>query len=483
MGQNRHGAPPVAVHVYNTMTRSKEPLHLVEPQRVHMYVCGPTVYDRIHIGNARPLIFFDTVRRYLSQFYHVRYVVNITDVDDKIIHRAQQHGETMHDVAQRNIAFFMEDMDALRVRRADHHPRVTEHIDDIVAFIAALLERGCAYVVDGDVYFRTASFPTYGRLTHVRMDALQHGIRVAIDERKESPHDFALWKSSKAREPSWPAPWGTGRPGWHIECSAMARAYLGDTIDIHGGGADLQFPHHECEIAQSESRTGQTYVRHWMHNAFIQRGTEKMSKSIGNVLSVSELLSRHRAEALRYVVLATHYRNPLQLTEEALTHAANAIERLAHAHALVEEALCGEDERSEPSTRIAQIVHTFHTHMSDDFQTPDALTAWFSLVTEAHAVLQGDRVQGVLHDIHRAFLLFDDVLGLLPVRAKVDDADIASRIAARQEARAAKDFAKADHIRDALAREGIILEDTPQGVRWRRRSGAHMGHTGADSDG
>jgi cysteinyl-tRNA synthetase len=474
------------------MSRAKQRFVPLDPHRVTMYVCGPTVYDRIHIGNARPLIFFDVVRRYLQQFYTVQYIVNITDVDDKIIRRASERNMSMVTLAEHNIEHFFADADALRIRRATHHPRVTDHVPDIISFIAQLLAQGCAYLSQGDVYFRTSSFPSYGKLSRQPLDLLQHGIRIVVDERKESANDFVLWKAAKPGEMTWTAPWGEGRPGWHIECSTMARKFLGDSLDIHGGGADLHFPHHECEIAQSESLTGKTYVRYWMHNAFIQFNSEKMSKSLGNVVTVHDLVAQHTPEAIRYLMLATHYRNPLQFSEEALRHAQQAVTRLGHAKARMRTALeacavqSGQVERHEVDAlphlqqrhaRLDAIEFAFHEKMRDDWNTPDAITAMFELVSEAHAFLAMHGAAGTSPDaqiVQRMDAMFEkmeDVLGLFPPLVAQGTLDVAieAQIVQRNEARKAKDYVRADAIRQALIAEGIYLEDTAQGVRWYRK--------------
>jgi cysteinyl-tRNA synthetase len=407
-------------------------------------------------------------------------VVNLTDVDDKLIRRAEQIGTTMPELAEQNIADFMHDSHALKVQPASIHPRVTDHMQDIIAFITELVDRGFAYASGGDVYFRTASFPEYGKLSHQPLAELQHGIRVGVDERKQSPHDFVLWKAAKPGEIFWSSPWGDGRPGWHIECSAMARKYLGDTLDIHGGGADLHFPHHECEVAQSESLTGQPLARYWMHNAFINLNNEKMSKSLGNIVNARELAARYKPEVIRYVMLSTHYRNPLNFSDESLEQARNGLERMANCRRNLKHRLenvpAGQarNEDADISATLARldaIVRMFHAKMSDDFNTPDAITALFELVAETNALL-GTAAPAdayVLQQIDTLFAQMDQVLGILPA-TEVDllDADVERLIAERTQARKSRDFALADAIRDQLTAQGIMLEDTPQGIRWRR---------------
>jgi cysteinyl-tRNA synthetase len=481
------------ISIYNSMTRRKEPFVPLQPDQVSMYVCGPTVYDLIHIGNARPLIFFDVVRRYLSLFYKVTYVVNFTDVDDKLIRRAEQVGTSMLELAEQNIRDFMQDAQSLKVSPATVHPRVTENMTEIIDFIVALVERGFAYESGGDVYFRTASFPEYGKLSHQPLHELQYGIRVDVDERKENPQDFVLWKGAKSGEIYWPSPWGDGRPGWHIECSAMARKYLGDTIDLHGGGADLHFPHHECEIAQTESLTGQPFARYWMHNAFLNLNQEKMSKSLGNVVNARELANKHKAEAIRFLMLSTHYRNPLNFTDEALVQAQNSIDRIANCRQNVHH-LISQSEVTATGTaataatavvvdvatrleRLEAIRQMFHAKMSDDFNTPDAITAMFELVAEANALMNRSSSEDsgipslvLLREIEALFLSMDQVLGILPEADEaLLDAEVERLISERTEARKARNFQRADEIRDQLTAQGIMLEDTAQGIRWRRK--------------
>jgi cysteinyl-tRNA synthetase len=445
-----------------------------------MYVCGPTVYDYIHIGNARPLIFFDVVRRYLEYVgYQVNFIVNFTDVDDKIIRKAEQLGLTVPEVSERFIAAYIEDREALGARAPSVSPRVTETMDDIVNFISELVDKGLAYENGGDVFFRTNRFPEYGKLSHKNLDELQYGIRVEVDPRKENPQDFVLWKAAKPGEIHWPSPWGEGRPGWHIECSAMALRYAGTTLDIHGGGQDLQFPHHECEIAQSESLTGKPLARYWMHNGFVNIDNEKMSKSLGNVVNVREILKKTNAQAVRYLMLAAHYRSPLNFSEETVRQAEKSVERIAICrdnlqHRLkavqTEIPLAPTAEDDAILGRLAQLRQEFADHMNDDFGTPDAITVWFKAVSEANTYLQQPVArEQVLREMLRLFAEMDGVLGLLPPEASLLDEEIDALIAERTEARRNRNYARADEIRDQLAKQGILLEDTPQGVRWRRK--------------
>ncbi|GGG06888.1 cysteine--tRNA ligase [Paenibacillus abyssi] len=470
------------VQIYNTLTREKEEFVPQQPGKVKMYVCGPTVYDYIHIGNARPMIFFDVVRRYLeTKGYEVQYIVNFTDVDDKLIRKAEQMGTTVPDVADTFIDAFNEDIEGLGVGKATMNPRVTDHIEEIVAFIGGLVDKGYAYPSGGDVYFRTAKFEEYGKLSHQNMQELQLGIRIEIDERKEHPQDFVLWKGAKPGEIKWDSPWGAGRPGWHIECSAMARKYLGDTLDIHGGGHDLQFPHHECEVAQSESLTGHPLANYWMHNGYIHINNEKMSKSLGNGIRVKDLLVRVKPAAVRYFMLATHYRSPLNFNDETIAQAENSVERIRNCEANLRHRLQAlgdkavEDATSAPvelADRIAEIRDLFHAKMSDDFNTPDAITAVFELVSEANQYLNREVTQAQsLQALIGLLREMDEVLGLLPAQAEEElpGEEVDRLIEERIEARKTKNWARADEIRDLLAEKGIILEDTPQGIRWRRK--------------
>lgn len=472
----------MTLQIYNTMTRRKETFVPIHPDKVNMYVCGPTVYDYIHIGNARPQIVFDVVRRYLEQIgYEVNYVVNFTDVDDRLIRKSIETGDPVPVIAEKFIQAFYEDIDGIGVRRATHNPRVLDHIEEIIAFIANLVEEGFAYESGKDVYFRTNRFAEYGKLSHQNLEELQHGIRVEVDERKENPEDFVLWKAAKPGEISWPSPWGEGRPGWHIECSAMARKFLGDTLDIHGGGQDLQFPHHECEVAQSESLTGKPLANIWMHNGYIHINNEKMSKSLGNGVIVKELRARYKMEAIRYFILATHYRNPLNFSEEAMMQAeksagriVNAVQNLRHLLKSAEDAAEREPDEALQQ-KLADILDTFDAKMQDDFNTADAITAVFDWVNLANSTMQqgskDERQTANLQALLDAIEAMNNVLGLVPEQEEEDllDEEIDRLIQERTDARKAKNWARADEIRDMLTAQGIILEDTPQGIRWRRK--------------
>jgi cysteinyl-tRNA synthetase len=470
----------VNLKIYDSMTRMPELFVPLEPGKVNMYVCGPTVYDYIHIGNSRPVIFFDVVRRYLEAIgFQVNYIVNYTDVDDKMIRKAAELGSTVPELAERFITAFNEDRAALGAFEPSISPRVTDNITEIVDFIKDLVDRGSAYESGGDVYFSTGTFPDYGKLSHKNLDELQYGIRVGVDERKQNPQDFVLWKAAKPGEIHWSSPWGEGRPGWHIECSAMVRKYAGDTLDIHGGGQDLQFPHHECEIAQSESLTGQPLSRHWMHNGFVNINNEKMSKSLGNGVNVRQLLKGTTKYAIRYLMLATHYRSPLNFSDETIRQATNSVERLTNCRDNVKHRLSSVAKGSlSPAgdealrSRLEQLRLEFHSRMEDDFSTPDAITAWFGLVTEVNTYLQKETVsESDLKLILAQIEAMNNILGLLPpaVEAGLLDEEVDALIIERTQARISRNFTRADEIRDLLAGRGILLEDTSQGIRWRRK--------------
>jgi len=494
------------MEIYNTLTRKKEPFIPREPGKAGMYVCGPTTYNYIHIGNARPLVFFDTVRRYLEfKGYQVTYVQNFTDVDDKIINRAAGEGEEPLALARRYTAEYFQDADALNVRRADIHPKVTEHMEEIIALVRTLVEKGAAYVAGGDVYFDLGSFPAYGKLSRRSPDEMLAGARVEVDPRKKNPLDFALWKAARPGEPSWPSPWGPGRPGWHIECSAMSLKYLGTSFDIHGGGMDLIFPHHENEIAQSEAATGQPFVRYWMHNGFITVNQEKMSKSLGNFFLVRDVLKKFSPLVVRFFLLSTHYRSPLDFDDEKVEAASRGRERLKNSLQLLAEARRREqrpkltDRDRDCLARTENIRRQFEAAMDDDFNTALAISHCFELARETNTYLQEQTVPAadVLAGIAGTFAAFNEVLGLFKTGAegeivfteragadlgekaeKAGEAQENGRLAqslielllqVRQEARAKKDWTAADRIRDGLKELGILIEDTPQGPRWKKQ--------------
>lgn len=469
----------MSVVIYNSLTRQKEAFKSIEAGKVRMYVCGPTVYDYIHIGNARPAIFFDVVRRYLEYAgYQVNYISNFTDVDDKLIKKANELGVSVQEVADRFIDAYYEDIEALGIRRASMNPRVKDHIEDVVAFIAELVDKGHAYESSGDVYFKTASFSDYGKLSHQNLEELQLGIRVEVDERKQDAQDFVLWKAAKPGEVNWDSPWGKGRPGWHIECSAMARKYLGNTLDIHGGGLDLQFPHHECEVAQSESLTGEPLANYWMHNGYIHINNEKMSKSLGNGITVREIVKKVKPQAIRYFMLAAHYRSPLNFSDDTVAQAINSVERISNCYTNLQHRLNQTEQAeagvvsAELTAELVKIEQLFSDKMNDDFNTPDAITALFELVSLANTQMQAaDLNAASLQALKASFERLDAVLGLLPEQAEEQslDAQVEALIAERTEARANKNWARADEIRDLLQAMNIVLEDTPQGIRWRRK--------------
>ena len=495
------------LHIHNTLTRRKEPFRPLVPGQAGMYVCGMTVYDYCHLGHARMLLVFDVVARYLRhRGYRLTYVRNITDIDDKIIARGNENGEPFEAVTERFIAAMHEDCEALGILPPDREPRATEYVDGMLDLIADLEDKGYAYLADGgDVCFRVERFPEYGKLSGNRVEALRAGARVEVDESKAAAEDFVLWKAAKPGEPAWPSRWGPGRPGWHIECSAMSMANLGEEFDIHGGGADLVFPHHECEIAQSEASTGRRFARVWMHNGFVRIDGDKMSKSLGNFFTIRDILARHSGEAVRYYLLTSHYRSPLNHSPERLDQAEQSLRRLYGAFRGLPDAPDGE-AGGEAGTVFED---RFHKAMDDDFNTPEALAALHELATEvnrrrargpdaAAAAAAGLRragaVLGLLEaDPDAVFQAappvavgespdFGDATVAAPrlprafggsadepvAEVSLEPEEIEERIAARAAARRARDFAEADRIRDALATSGIVLEDGPGGTTWRR---------------
>ncbi|UJL46523.1 cysteine--tRNA ligase [Virgibacillus sp. NKC19-16] len=463
------------IKVYNTLTRQKEDFQTLEEGKVSMYVCGPTVYNYIHIGNARPAIVFDAVRRYLEyKGYTVDYVLNFTDVDDKIIKKANELDEEVTDVANKFIDAYLEDVGALGVKKATYNPRVMEAMDDIIRFIAGLIDKDYAYAVDGDVYFKPRSFDDYGKLSHQSIDELRSGARIQVGEKKEDPLDFALWKSAKEGEIAWDSPWGGGRPGWHIECSAMAKKYLGETIDIHAGGQDLTFPHHENEIAQSEAMNGETFANYWMHNGYINIENEKMSKSLGNFVLTRDIIKEHDPRVVRFFMLTVHYRNPINFTNELLNAAKNSLDRIETSYFNLEHRKQASmnlvDDKEEWLGKVDQLKQRFEAEMDDDFNTANAISVLFDLTKEANVYLQSEQTSTkVIEAFQDAIASILDVLGItLQGETKLLDEEIDALIEERTEARKNRDFARADDIRDMLKEKNIILEDTNQGVRWKR---------------
>ncbi|RSL29744.1 cysteine--tRNA ligase [Salibacterium salarium] len=464
----------MAITLYNTLSRKKEMFQPLSGNKVKMYVCGPTVYNYIHIGNARPAIVFDMVRKYLQyRGYDVFYVSNFTDVDDKIMNAAKELGEEVPVLAERFIEAYYQDTGALNVDKADLHPRVTETMPDIIAFIEALVEKGFAYEADGDVYFSTKSFKDYGKLSSQSTHDLQMGARIEVDEKKHSALDFTLWKAAKEGEIAWESPWGFGRPGWHIECSAMVKKYLGDTIDIHAGGQDLSFPHHENEIAQSEALNEQEMANYWMHNGYIQIDNEKMSKSLGNFVLVHDIIQQHRPEVVRFFMLQSHYRSPLNFNEELLMSAKNSLERIQTTvnnlkHRRKESADFG--QINNWPEEIEQHKDAFIKEMDDDFNSANGISVLFDLVKLANRYLEET------HSSKQVLQLFLNTIveigNALDIKVEAAEEILAEEIEAlieeRVEARKHRNFARADEIRDDLKERGIILEDTPQGTRWKR---------------
>ncbi len=497
----------MGLRIYNTLTRQKEPFEPLTPGQVGMYTCGITAYDLSHIGHARSALVFDVIRRYFEfNGYRVVFVRNFTDVDDKIIKRAEQEGGSAGEVSERYIAEFQKDMESLGVLPADVEPKATEYIPQMIALIERLLGRGFAYVVNGDVYFEVSRFPHYGRLSGKNLDELLAGARVEVDERKRDPHDFALWKSTKPGEPSWESPWGPGRPGWHIECSAMSMEHLGESFDIHGGGEDLIFPHHDCEIAQSEAATDKPFVRYWIHNGFVQIHQEKMSKSLGNFFTVRDIFEKSpygvqvTAEALRYFLLTTHYRSPLDFSDDALWEAKRALDRFYGLFQRLDESsgAKGPGDRLLPPL-FERLGEAFRQAMDDDFNTPAAFAQLQLLRGELNRLLETGLSKQAREQAREAFRSLGQVLGLcqlsfrewefgievrvhaaelVTVGEKVDvrvskeslaDVEIEQKLAKRNEARRRKDFEAADKIRAELASLGITIEDRPDGTsRWKR---------------
>lgn len=461
--------------IFNTMTRRKEEFVPLDKNEVKIYACGPTVYNYIHIGNARPLCVFDVLRRYLEyRGYNVRFVQNFTDVDDKIIKRANEEGLTFEEVSKKYIKEFWTDAHGLNFKDATVHPKATENIDEIINIIKTLEEKGYAYAVDGDVYYRTLKFKDYGKLSHQPIEDLQSGARIAIGEKKENPLDFALWKAAKEGEPYWDSPWGKGRPGWHIECSSMNKRYLGDSIDIHCGGKDLVFPHHENEIAQSEAANDVPFAKYWMHNGYINVDNVKMSKSLGNFKTVREIANVYGYEVIRYFLISSHYRSPINYSIDIIEQCQSALDRLYTCRESLDFAIKNAKSAIADNEEILKLIASskdeFIKAMDDDLNTADGIAAVFNLVSTINTEIINKEVS--LNVCKKAAEMFDEltgVLGLLYNRKSNDiDDDIEKLIEQRQTARANKDWATADKIRDELKAKGIILKDTPQGVTWTK---------------
>jgi cysteinyl-tRNA synthetase len=466
----------MGIRIFNTLTRQKEEFVPLKPGEVLMYVCGPTVYNYFHIGNARTFMAFDTVRRYLEfRGYNVKYVQNFTDIDDRMIKRSAEDGITVKELGDRFIDEYFKDADALGVKRATIHPRATELIEDIIEVIKALVDKGYAYEVEGDVYFSTAKFQGYGKQSHQNIEEMKAGARIDVEEKKLDPIDFALWKKQKAGEPGWDSPWGVGRPGWHIECSAMATKFLGETIDIHAGGLDLIFPHHENEIAQSEAKSGKAFARYWMHAAFLNVNNQKMSKSLNNFFTAREILEEYDAEVIRLSMLSGHYRTPLNFSQELLEQAKAGLERLYNSirnlEYLLESQAKGESgsDSSELLSRLDGYRERFIEVMDDDFNTADGISVIYDLVRDINTNVKSSSSREVMEKSLEMIRKLGEPLGLLQKSTveKLDD-KIEKLVQERQKARKEKNWALADKIRDDLKSMGIILEDTPEGVKWKK---------------
>ena len=465
--------------IYNTMSKRKEDFVPLEEGKVKMYVCGPTVYNYIHIGNARPMIVFDTVRRYFEyKGYDVNFVSNFTDVDDKIIKKANEEGVTADEISKRYIEECKKDMEGMNIEPATKNPLATEEIGGMIEMISTLIDKGYAYEKNGTVYFRTRKFKDYGKLSHKNLDDLQSGGRALLvtgEDEKEDSLDFVLWKPKKEGEPAWQSPWGEGRPGWHIECSEMSKKYLGEQIDIHAGGEDLIFPHHENEIAQSEAANGKEFAKYWMHNGFLNIDNRKMSKSLGNFFTVREISEKYDLQVLRFFMLSAHYRSPLNFSAELMESARSGLNRIVTAaenlkfligNASAEKMTEEEKEKFEKSK---EYVDSFEKAMDDDFNTADAIAAVFELVKYINTTADGESSGEYLESLLKRLVSLTDVLGIIVEKEdEILDADIEALIAERQAARKEKNFARADQIRDELLAKGIILEDTREGVKWKR---------------
>ncbi|MFC6463907.1 cysteine--tRNA ligase [Marinilactibacillus sp. GCM10026970] len=470
------------IELYNTLSNQKERFEPLQENKVSMYVCGPTVYNYIHIGNARSTVAFDTIRRYFEyRGYEVNYVSNFTDVDDKIIKAAEELKLTAPEVADRFIEAYYEDTEALHVKRATHAPRVMDNIQEIIQFIEVLIEKGFAYQTGGDVYYRTRKFEGYGKLSGISVDDLELGASNRLEEaenmKKEDPLDFALWKSVKGEEISWTSPWGKGRPGWHIECSVMATKYLGNTIDIHAGGQDLTFPHHENEIAQSEAKTGEPFAKYWLHNGFVTMNEEKMSKSLGNFVLVHDLKKIHDPQVLRFFLSTVHYRHPINYTDETIHEAKSNLTRIQTAYANASHRIEQAEESLEDDASQIQkwkdLVQQFEKHMDDDFQAQNGITDVYEMIRNLNVYLEQKRVSKevltfVMKHLEEILAIFGIQLDLV-IDTELLDKEVEELIEERNQSRKDRNFARADEIRDLLQEKGILLEDTPQGIRWKRK--------------
>jgi cysteinyl-tRNA synthetase len=471
----------MSLKIYNTLTRKKEKFIPIKKGEVGMYICGPTVYNYIHIGNARPFIIFEVVRRFLKfKGYKVRYIQNLTDIDDKMINKARELNISVSELAEKFIQEYFIDADSLNIERADVHPRATEHIAEIIELLKGLEEKGYAYEIDGDVFFDVSKFKNYGKLSGQNIEELKIGARVEVDERKRDAIDFALWKKAKEGEPSWDSPWGKGRPGWHIECSAMSMKYLGKTFDIHAGGSDLIFPHHENEIAQSEANNNQQYVRYWMHNGYLCLNNQKMSKSLGNIMKVRDIIQKYKGEVIRYFILSAHYRSPLNFSEEQLQQAQNSLQRLNNIIYNVKH-LLKQDKFKKSKDKDDELIlekrkegeQQFIKAMDDDFNTPVALSRLFGFAKDVNIYLNSPSLKNkiILEEIIKFYQdLAGKVLGILKDfdREQSFEQEIKKLIEDREKARKEKNWEKSDKIRDELKRKGVILEDTTEGVRWKK---------------
>lgn len=475
------GNKEMPLKIYNTLTRKKEEFVPLKKGEVGMYICGPTVYNYIHIGNARPFIIFEVVRRFLKfKGYRVKYIQNLTDIDDKMINNAKKLKIKVSELAEKFIQEYFIDADSLNIERADVHPRATEHIKEIIELIKGLEEKGYAYEIDGDVFFDVSKFKDYGKLSGQNIEELKDGARVKIDERKKEAIDFALWKRAKEGEPSWQSPWGQGRPGWHIECSAMSMRYLGKTFDIHAGGSDLVFPHHENEIAQSEAYNNQQFVRYWMHNGYLYLNNQKMSKSLGNIMKVRDICQKYKGEVIRYFILSAHYRSPLNFSEEQLQQAERSLQRLGNAifnvkHLLKQDKFKKSKDKDDESIleKRRESEQKFIEAMNDDFNTPVALSQLFGFSREINIYLNspGLKNKEVIEEALKFYQeLAGKILGILEDfdREESFEQEIEKLIKEREEARKERNWVESDRIRNKLQEKGILLEDTPSGVRWKK---------------